>query len=75
MRSRIYRWYRELEEVNLFWSESKASDRSEQALSKLDRIENEVLHIEVPLSLAEKLYHLRQHINLVRQKIQFENGD
>ncbi len=75
MRSRIYRWYQELDAVNLFWSESKASDRREQGISKLDQIDKEVLHLEVPLSFAEHLYHLRQHIHLVRQKIRSENGD
>ncbi|MEZ5583298.1 MAG: TAXI family TRAP transporter solute-binding subunit [Candidatus Competibacteraceae bacterium] len=74
MRSRIYRWYRELEAVNLSWSDLKAPDRREQAIVDLDRIDNEVLHLEVPLSYAEHLYHLRQHIQLVRQKIQSENS-
>ncbi|MEE4377953.1 MAG: TAXI family TRAP transporter solute-binding subunit [Candidatus Competibacteraceae bacterium] len=75
MRSRIYRWYRELENVNLSWSDSQAPDRREQAINELERIDNEVLHIEVPLSYSEHLYHLRQHIQLVRQKIQSEVGD
>ncbi|NJN47520.1 MAG: hypothetical protein HC808_14760 [Candidatus Competibacteraceae bacterium] len=75
MRSRIYRWYRELEAVNLSWSDSKAPDQREEAISELDRIDNEVLHLEVPLSYAEHLYHLRQHIQLVRQKIRSEIVD
>jgi TRAP transporter TAXI family solute receptor len=75
MRSRIYRWYRELENVNLSWHHSKDLDRREQAISQLNQIENEVLHLEVPLSFANHLYHLRQHIQLVRQKIQSEDGD
>jgi len=75
MRSRIYRWYRELENVNLSWSDSQAPDRREQAICELERIDNEVLHLEVPLSYSEHLYHLRQHIQLVRQKIQSESGD
>jgi hypothetical protein len=75
MRSRIYRWYRELENVNLSWHHSKDPDRREQAISQLNQIDNEVLHLEVPLSFADHLYHLRHHIQLVRQKIQSEDGD
>ncbi|MGB5453289.1 MAG: hypothetical protein WBN00_14450, partial [Sedimenticolaceae bacterium] len=36
---------------------------------QLDRLELEVQHVKVPLSFTNQLYHLRQHIDLVRNRI------
>ena len=39
-------------------------------LGELARIEEEVKQVSVPLSYAEPLYHLRLHIELLRDKLQ-----
>lgn len=68
MRSRIYRWYKEVLAIDhqLF---KPAADLN-QARAALARIEYEVSHIEIPLSYAEELYDLRLHISLIQQKLE-----
>jgi hypothetical protein len=67
MRARIYRWYGELEQAE----EDFAAGRVPLAEihERLDRVEAEVRHIKVPLSFTNQLYQLRQHIDLVRERI------
>jgi len=72
MNARVYRWYHELEEVDEQmdeWPDERHAIDTEQLLADLNRIEQEVRNVSVPLSFAGKLYHLRAHINLVRQKL------
>jgi TRAP transporter TAXI family solute receptor len=69
MRARIYRWYEELQEVDR--NVLKASPQEKLAyLGKLNELEREVREVVVPLSFAYQLYHLRLHIDFVRQKLQ-----
>lgn len=70
VRSRIYRWYRELRQVESARQRGEADAAA--GLAELDRIEKEVEHVEVPLSFAEELYHLRLHIGLVRDSFRSE---
>jgi len=67
MRARVYRWYDELEQAE----EYLASGERDKAwvFEELKRIETEVQQIKVPLSFTDQLYHLRQHIDLVRREI------
>lgn len=69
MRSRIYRWYRELNTLDQK-SYQEGSERYIDAyLAELDRIEHEAAKVSVPLSYAEELYHLRVHIALVKDNM------
>ena len=69
MRARVYRWYRDLERVDeRLGADPDAATRA-AALAELDQIEREVRRVDVPLSFAGQLYHLRQHIELVRQRL------
>ena len=72
MRARVYRWYDELESAE----ERFASGEQDGAgvFADLDRIEAEVQRVKVPLSFTDQLYHLRQHIDLVRRKIREHGG-
>jgi hypothetical protein len=67
MRARVYRWYEELEQAE----EGLAAGRldREWVFGELDRIEAEVRQVKVPLSFTDQLYHLRQHIELVRRQV------
>ncbi len=38
-------------------------------MAVLDDVEGRVSHISVPLSYADELYALRQHIDLVRSRV------
>ena len=67
IRSKVFRWYAELRTIE---------DRSEQhsnevsdLLAEMNALDERVGKITVPLSYADELYALRNHIELVRRKI------
>lgn len=64
VRSRIYRWYRELLRI-----EAGIDDGSiENAEDELNAMAKEVSKLSVPPSYADDLYHLKHHIEVVRQR-------
>lgn len=65
MRARVYRWYDELEQAEHRLAMGERDKSWVEA--ELDRIESEVQRVKVPLSFTDQLYHLRQHIDLVRR--------
>lgn len=69
MRSRIYRWYQELERIDLEQNQDQNIEALKTMRDSLNELENEVQQIEVPLSFANQLYQLRLHIDLVRNRI------
>jgi uncharacterized protein len=69
MRSRIYRWYDELHELDLKTRKDGSKESIGKALEDLDAMESEVRQVEVPLSYAQELYSLRQHIDLLRKQL------
>ncbi len=69
MRSRIYRWYDELHELDIYTRENVDSEVISQALATLEEMEHDVRQVEVPLSYAEELYNLRLHIELLRNQL------
>ncbi|HVY07051.1 MAG TPA: TAXI family TRAP transporter solute-binding subunit [Burkholderiales bacterium] len=70
VRSRIYRWYALLKEIELELEEGRSSQELDSIVSRLDRLDDAVHRIETPLSYSENLYAFRQHIDLVRQRAQ-----
>ena len=64
VRSRIYRWYRALSSVEVRLEDGE--DGVNGLMAELDRIEDEVTKMEVPLSYQDEVYNLRLHIDLVR---------
>ncbi len=71
IRSRIYRWYRDLLAMNA----DASPEQCKVYLYELDRIEDEVAKLNVPLSYADQLYNLRVHIELVREKLLKKQND
>ena len=69
MGARIYRWYDELEALEEAVVATPATERAALA-ARLDRIEDGVRRVRVPASYGRQLYHLRQHIQLVRSRLQ-----
>lgn len=67
VRSRVFRWYGQLREVEERWE--TASTPTADLLEELKTMENRVEKVVVPLSYADELYALRNHIDLVRQKL------
>ena len=67
IRSRVFRWYGQLRSIE---DRAAARDESVQSLiSELQSLETRVEKISVPLSYADELYALRNHIELVRQRL------
>ena len=64
VRSRIYRWYTELREID---PRGRADFPVEQAIRQAQRIEDEVTEVEAPASYAQELYDLRLHIEFVQR--------
>jgi hypothetical protein len=69
VRSRIYRWYARLKEIELQLDEEPQTVPLSQMLDRLDGIERSVNRIPTPLAYSENLYSFRQHIDLVRERV------
>jgi TRAP transporter TAXI family solute receptor len=69
MRSRIYRWYSELEAVDPEIHKDKVAGRLDEYIAELDRLEEKVSQISIPLAYSEQLYDLRLHIDMLRKKL------
>ena len=69
VRSRIYRWYSELEGVYPRIQKDDSGGRVEEYLAKLDRIEDKVTKVSIPLSYSKELYDLRLHIEMLRNEL------
>jgi len=67
MRSKIYRWYQKLEKIDL--ATANPNTDFKRLREQLDAIDEEVIHVKVPLSFASQLYDLRQHIELVKHRL------
>ena len=69
MRSKIYRWYSKLRKFDPERHKATEPERLQEYLVGLDRIEEKVSNLSVPLSFSEELYHLRMHIDMLRSKL------
>jgi len=65
VRSRIFRWYGQLRNIEMRISSEDNSD----LLKELNMLENHAEKVSVPLSYTDELYALRSNINLVRKKL------
>jgi hypothetical protein len=69
VRSRIYRWYSELEGVGPRIQQDDSGGRAKEYLAELDRIEDQVTKVSIPLSYSKELYDLRLHIEMLRNEL------
>ena len=74
VRSRIYRWYGGLMAIERDMLGDLAPEQREAILKRLDDIEESVNNIKTPLSFADQLYVLREHISMVRHRLDLEPG-
>jgi len=68
IRSRIFRWYAQLRQIELRLTEPDAP-RTE-LMADIETLDDKVQGLPVPLSHADELYTLRSHIQLVRRRLQ-----
>jgi hypothetical protein len=67
MRSRVFRWYGQLRDIEDRMARSPQSIDSLRI--ELQQLQERVQKISVPLSYADELYALRNHIEMVRAKL------
>ncbi|MFH1604298.1 MAG: TAXI family TRAP transporter solute-binding subunit [Pseudomonadota bacterium] len=69
IRSRIFRWYRQLREIEDAQIAETGSGSSADLLDRLNKLDAKAQSIAVPLSYTDELYSLRSHIQLVRERL------
>jgi uncharacterized protein len=69
VRRRILYWYGELKRLEAGAKRAATQEGRTAALAELDRIESAVDNIPVPLAFSDRLYELRQHIEIVRRRL------
>jgi len=74
-RSKFYRWYGELEYLESEVTDHPQPERIPDYRARLDRIENAVNKVNVPLAFYDEIFTLREHIDFVRGKISRLNQD
>jgi len=67
VRSKIYRWYAEVREIDSIL-QAEADSRLEEVTDRLAALEREVASLSIPLAYAGELYHLRLHVRLLQDK-------
>ncbi|TAK97709.1 MAG: C4-dicarboxylate ABC transporter substrate-binding protein [Aquabacterium sp.] len=69
VKSRIYRWYGRLKQLEYELDLEGSQLDAAGAMARLDDIERGVSGIRTPLAFSENLYNLRAHIELVRHRL------
>jgi TRAP-type uncharacterized transport system substrate-binding protein len=67
IRSRIFRWYRVLREIEDDLAENTIP--REELIERLDKLDARAGDIAVPLAYTDQLYALRSHIQMVRDRL------
>jgi len=69
IRSRIYRWYKFLRETDQKIIGGTIQEDLDTERKRLEKLEDELASVEVPLSYSDELYHLRQHVEYVSRRL------
>ena len=69
VRSRIYRWYGVLMSIEREMHRKQTPEEREQTLKRLDEIADAVDQLKTPVSFADQLYVLRDHVATVRRRL------
>jgi hypothetical protein len=70
MRSKVLRMYGELRLLEDEMASARGSGRDmHEVITRLDRLEEQANHLRVPVAYASMLYMLRNHIDLVRERV------
>jgi TRAP transporter TAXI family solute receptor len=69
IRSKITKKYRDVVDVDQALAQGMSAADCDELLARLDRIEEAVRALRVPLGYADAHYHLRLHLDLVRAKV------
>jgi TRAP transporter TAXI family solute receptor len=69
IRSKITKKYRDVVDVDQALAQGLSAADCDELLARLDRIEEAVRALRVPVGYADAHYHLRLHLDLVRAKV------
>jgi uncharacterized protein len=69
VRRRIIYWYRELKKVEEQAGPKPSPSEISAAMQRVDRIEEAVNRTPIPLTFANQLYDLREHLEVVRRHL------
>jgi phytoene/squalene synthetase len=67
VRSRVFRWYGKLREIEARVAQGTAAPGEIQA--ELDQLERQVQGVNVPLSYADEVYALRNYVRMIRERL------
>jgi TRAP transporter TAXI family solute receptor len=69
VRSRVFRWYARLKQIELELEENPEPERLRELLKQLSETEKAVNRIQTPLAYTDNLYFFREHVDVVRRRI------
>lgn len=70
VRSKIYRYYRELVAIEARVREQPSRESLERGLTRLANIEDQLGELSVPAAYTDLVYDLRLHVRLVRERLE-----
>ncbi len=74
MRSKIVRWYKDLARLERRLNAAEPADDVAPLAAELDRIEDEVRHMNMPPGYLDSVYSMRLHIDVVRARLADRHG-
>jgi len=70
MRSRIYKWYKELRNIDAETAEAGLSESERvRKVHQLAEIANDLRKLDVPVSFADQLYDLQMHVEMLERRL------
>jgi len=73
-RRRLFYWYAKLQALEASFDADPMEMHSADTRAEIERIEDAVSHIRIPLTFSDQVYNLRSHIDIVRRKIASRNN-
>jgi TRAP transporter TAXI family solute receptor len=69
IRARIYRWYKHLREIDQQLYKGKLNGDIGAEIARLEKLEDELARVEVPLSYSSELYELHMHLRYMIERL------
>lgn len=69
IRARIYRWYKHLREIDQQLYSGKLNGDIDTEIARLEKLEDELAKVEVPLSYSSELYELHMHLRYMIERL------
>ena len=73
-RRRLFYWYAQLKALEASFDAGPMDQHLAEKQADIERIEEAVSHIRIPLTFSDQVYNLRSHIDIVRRKITSSNN-